>query len=71
MRMSKKCPKCGGSTEIFARGLVDFHPDSGGPVQELKLNSYKCKRCGNLFSDNLLITSKGKIRNMRVNLRRS
>jgi len=65
----KKCPKCGGSTEIFADYIFDFHPDSGGLVQEIKLKVYKCKKCGNPFSDEMVLTETGKLGNMRVRLK--
>ena len=55
MSSIKKCPKCGGSTEIIGEGAFDYPPESGGQVQEIKLGIYKCKQCGNLFSDEKVI----------------
>jgi len=45
----KKCPECGGSTEKIGDATADFHPDNGGPVQELKWKVYKCKKCSKTF----------------------
>jgi DNA-directed RNA polymerase subunit RPC12/RpoP len=50
---TKKCPKCGGSTEILGESTV-VHPPETGP-QGIKLGLYKCKKCGKLFSDEKVI----------------
>ena len=56
MSSIKKCPKCGGSTEILGEATAEFHPDSGGPVQEIKFILYKCKKCGNPFAGEMTFT---------------
>ncbi len=63
---TKKCPKCEGSAKIVAETIAEFHPASGGPVQEIKLLSYKCTKCDHHFSDEMTFTEAGQVKNMRV-----
>jgi len=72
MSSIKKCPECGGRTEIFGDAFAEFWPKSGGVVQKniLLFKMYNCVKCGEKFSENVFkIPESGKIKNLRVILK--